>query len=174
MASVAQLNFGVRLDSVDRIIEAQTHLSRRFRTDIVNSGVVFLAAATEAFLEEIYKEAAELIFSGMTEKEFKAFFEATVKKFHNASLIKTELLYFNLGLAWALQGISWPGFSNQHFRESWESFFTTRNRLVHGALIAVPLSDLRRWRNMVERFVPLFENRLEGHVLATTNRPSGW
>ena len=63
MSSAARINFEARLEAVDRLSEARKELSRRFREPLINASVVFLAAATEAFLEDLYEEAAALILS---------------------------------------------------------------------------------------------------------------
>lgn len=174
MPSAARDDFATRLDFVDRIIEAHSLLPRRHHMALVNAGVVFLAAATEAFIEELYEEAAGLIFAGMTEKEFKALFKATSERFHTASVQNTEFLYFNLGMAWALNGLSWRSFSNATLRKVWTEFFETRNRVAHGAHVPVTVAKLHRWRNMLERFVPLFEQKVATHVETMSKRRPSW
>ena len=109
MSSAARINFEARLEAVDRLSEARKELSRRFREPLINASVVFLAAATEAFLEDLYEEAAALIFSGMTAGEYKNLFEETSKRFHTASVAKTEFLYFHLDMEWAFKGLNWLG-----------------------------------------------------------------
>lgn len=174
MPSAARADLAVRLEAVDRIVEAHGLLGRRHRGALVNAAVVFLAAATEAFIEELYQEAAYRVFAGMSNREFSALFEQTSRRLHNASVVKIELLYFNLGMRWALRGLSWRGFSNETLRENWDDFFTTRNRVAHGARITVPLAALNRWRNMLERFVPIFEGKVATHIAKITQIPPPW
>ena len=170
MPSAASINFAGRLEVVDRIVEAYGLLGRRQRPALVKAGIVFLSAATEAFIEELYQEAAFRIFAGMSEKEFKALFALTSERLHNASVMKTELLYINLGMRGALRGLSWQGFANEKLRREWDAFFTMRNRVVHGANVSVPFSHLRRWRVIIETVVPIFEEKVANHTEVLTHR----
>ena len=154
------MNFEARLEAVDRLAEARKELTGRFQVPLVNAGAVFLAAATEAFVEELYKEAVELVFPGMTAKEFKAFFAETAERFHAASIAKTELLYFHLGMELAFKGLSFSGFTNDFLRSEWKEFLKARNRVAHGAHQIVSVRELNRWRKMLKGFVPVFESRV--------------
>src|SRR5262245_3471246 len=121
MPSAARADFEVRVEVVDRIVEAHGLLGRRHRPALINAGIIFLAAATEAFVEELFEEAARAIFTRMTPRQFDTLFRATSERLHTANVLNTELLYFNLGMPGALAGVSWRRFSNERLREDWDA-----------------------------------------------------
>lgn len=125
MSSAARIDFEARLKAVDQLADARRRLSRRFREPLINASVVFLAAATEAFIEDLYEEAAALIYSGMTLGECQKLFKETSVTFHTASVTNTEFLYFHLGM-------EWTGVPNATLRSEWGAFLKARHQVAHG------------------------------------------
>jgi hypothetical protein len=87
---------------------------------------------------------------------------------------KTEMLFFNLGMPWALKNIRWRKFSNESLRDEINRLTVTRNRIAHGRGDSISLQSLKRWKNMIELFAPQFEAKVSAHILGTTGRNCGW
>lgn len=181
MPSQARNELTIRLKDVDELISAHVALTgggrgrpqKRQGAAIARAGVVLLSAATEAFVEDLFEEAAKIIFVEMPPNDLDRLFKNTSKKLNNADVHKTELLYFNLGMPWALLDLAWKKFTNQTLRKDLNKLIETRGGIAHGRPIAVNLNTLKRWKNMIEMFAPKFEEKVAAHVeKATDNRPA--
>ena len=182
MSSEALQELKTRLRDVDELIGAHKALTggkpgrpaKRQGAAITRAGVVLLCAATEAFVEELFEEAARLVFNGMPDEDIERLFKSTSKRFNNADVHKTEMLYFNLGLPWAVREISWKKFTNDTLREELDKLIAARNKIAHGRNNPVWLQTLRRWKNMVEMFAPRFEKKVGDHVMMMTGNRPAW
>lgn len=182
MPSQALLELKTRLKDVDELISAHTAVTgggrgrpvMRQGAAITRAGVVLLSAATEAFVEDLFEEAAKLIFDIMPDDDLEKLFKNTSKKLNNADVHKTELLYFNLGMPWALRGINWRKFSNETLRKELNKLIETRGSIAHGRGQTVGLRTLRRWKNMIEMFAPNFEIKVADYVSNATGLRPNW
>jgi hypothetical protein len=83
MASEARKDLLLRLKDVDEIYEAHKSLTggeagkppRGQGAALTRAGVVLLAAALEAFVEDLFKEAASFILASNTEEERQDLFK---------------------------------------------------------------------------------------------------
>jgi hypothetical protein len=141
---------------------------------ITRSGIVLLSAATEAFVEDLFEEAASIIFWDMAEDERIHLFRNTSRKLNNADTHKTELLYFNIGLPWILKDISWKKYPNHVLRGDLNKLIDARNKIAHGHGENVRLSMLRRWKNMIEMLAPRLEEKVLDHVCEWTGETPDW
>ena len=182
MTSTALSDLSTRLQDVDELIMAHVAITgggrgrpgQRQGAAVTKAGVVLLAAATEAYVEELFEESAEFIFHELSREELDKLFKNTSGRLNNADTHKIEMLYFNLGLAWALSEIRWKKYSNDTFRKDLNRLIEARNKIAHGKNPTVRLSMLRKWKNMIEQFAPRFESRLAGHIGWMRNEEFSW
>jgi hypothetical protein len=159
----------MRLRDVDELIAAHEALTgggpgkpaKKQGAAITRAGIVLLAAAWEAFVEDHFEEAAPRILGGLGgDQDKKRFFAQTSKRLNNAKVEKVEFLYFNLGLTWVLNGISWQKFSNKILRSEIDELVEARNSIGHGGKKAHRLNELRRWKNMIETLAKKFDTKV--------------
>ncbi len=182
MSSQALQELETRLRDVDELIVAHAALTggqpgrpaQRQGAAITRAGVVLLSAATEAFVEDLFEEAARLVFNGMPAADIDKLFRNTSRRLNNADVHKTEMLYFNLGLPWAVRGLSWKKFPNDTLRAELNKLIGARNGIAHGRGEQVRLQTLRRWKNMVEMFAPRLEAKVADHVETMTGNRPAW
>jgi hypothetical protein len=183
VASNSRSELDRRLADVDELILAHASLTggrvgrprSRQGAAITRAGIVLLAAAMEAYVEDLFEEAASLLWPGASPAELKALLQDTVGRFNNADVRKTELLYFNLGMPWTLSGIHWQKFSNATFKSALNQLVETRNQIAHGrAQPRAQLQQLRRWKEMVRQYALRLEAAVVLHIQRTTGTPPAW
>lgn len=182
MPSNALNELKVRLADVDELIQAHTIVTgggkgkpaKRQGAAITRAGVVLLAAAMEAFIEDLFEEAGNLVFAGLTADERKELYKNTSGKLNNADAFKTNMLYFNLGCPRILSGIRWRKFSNATFIQQLNKFVETRGAIAHGKRPGVTLPQLRRWKTMVGNYAPRLEIAVAEHVHKMTGAKPAW
>lgn len=182
MPSSARVHLLVALADVDEIINAHVALTgggrgrptARQGAAVTRSGVVLLAALFEAFVEDLFEEAADIIYQGWTAAERTQFLKETSERLNNASVFKSNFLYFNLGIPWVFNGIRWQKFTNAIVKAQVDAMVTMRNRIGHGGQPTVQLRTLRYWRNMIANLAPRFEAKVSAEVSRVCGRPTGW
>jgi len=182
MPSNARQELATRLKDVDELIAAHAALTgggrgrpaQRQGAAITRAGTVLLSAATEAFVEDLFEEAARSIFAATTAADLDQLFRNTSKRLNNADVYKTELLFFNLGLAWVLRGLSWRKFPNETLRSELNKLVQTRGSIAHGRPENVKLQMLRRWKNMIEMLAPKLEEKIANHIAQVTGQRPNW
>jgi hypothetical protein len=141
---------------------------------ISRAGIVLLAAAFEAFVEDLFEEAADVVYQGYTDDERKAFLKQTAGRLNNADVFKTNYLYFNLGIPWVFRGIQWQKFANKTLVREINKMVVTRNQVAHGGQPAIGLATMRYWKRMVENLAPRFETKVSAEVERVSDRATGW
>jgi hypothetical protein len=182
MPSTALTELKTRLADVDELILAHTFVTgggagrpaRRQGAAITRAGVVLLAAAMEAFVEDLFVESGELIFVAVPPADRQKLYDQTSKKLNNADTLKTNILYFNLGCPWILGGIKWKKFSNNTFVSSLNKLVENRNQIAHGKRPNVTLPQLRRWKTMLEGYAPRLESAVATHIEKMTGAKPAW
>jgi hypothetical protein len=183
MASAALDELEIRLADVDELITAHGTLTGHRRGRPIESqggaltrgGVLLLYAATELFVENLFEEAAAILFARMTPGQRETLINSTSRRLNSASPFNIEMLYFNLGMRWVLSDIRWNKFSNAKFRKALNNLVAKRHELAHGRWSsAVRLQSLRAWLAMVRRFAPRLEQRVSDELLAATGMRPPW
>lgn len=141
---------------------------------ISRAGIVLLAASFEAFVEDLFEEAADIVYLGWTADERRAFIKQTSKRLNNADVFKTNYLYFNLGIPWVFNGIRWQKFSNPTLIREVNKLVDTRNQVAHGGQPTMRLASVRYWKRMIENLAPRFEAKVSAEVSRVCGRPTGW
>jgi len=183
MPSQARLDLDARLGDVDELIKAHGLITgggvgrpaQRQGAAVTRAGVVLLAAAMEGFVEDLYEEAAKILWPNVSAADRKALFDDTSRRLNNADVRKTELLYFNIGLPWVLGHIRWQKFPNATFKKSLDELVTKRNQIAHGNKQGTAqLGQLRRWKNMVTVYSSRLEAVVAGHIETVTGSAPNW
>jgi hypothetical protein len=184
MPSNAREELHRALADVKQVIDAHGALTgggvgrpgQKLGAPVTRAGVVLLVAATEAFVEDLFREAVDLIWP--THPNRVAFIEATVgvRAFANPSVHKTNMLFFNLGIPWALDSIRWQKRTNKSFVDSLTLLIKRRNEIAHGARprVSVQLRQLRAWQRMVELYAARLEGLVADRIETVTGTRPAW
>jgi hypothetical protein len=148
--------------------------AKRQGAAITRAGVVLLAAAMEAFVEDLFEEAGEIVFSALRSAERTELYRATSRRMNNADVHKTNLLFFNLGAPWILRRVRWQKCSNAQFQTRLNRLVEVRGQIAHGRQPGVRLQELRGWKRMVEKYAEVLEIKVAEHIQTTTGRKVGW
>lgn len=182
MASTSRLELAVRIADVEELISAHGIITGGGRgrpaenqgRAITRAAIVLLAAANEAFIEDLFHEATTKIFPGMSDDEQKNLFGNTTKKLNTASVQNIEMLYFNLGMPFVLKDFKWQGFSNKQFRKKFNRLIEVRGSIAHGRPQAASLQSLKSWKSMIECFAIRFEQRVANNIRNIAGTHPGW
>jgi len=182
LTSQARLELETRLRDVDELISAHGALTggtpgrpkERQGAAVTRAGVVLLAAATEAFVEDLFEESARLLWPKAGKRQLDDLFEKTTRRLNNANVANTQLLLFNLGLPWALDRVRWQNFPNATFKKSLDGLISARNKIAHGEQPGVRLGQLRRWRRMVAHYGERLERLLGEHIETVVGKAPSW
>jgi HEPN superfamily RiboL-PSP-like protein len=179
--STARTQLSTRLADVERLVEVYRGLpgsnaKGRKRTHgpaVTRAGFMLLYAALEAFVEELYEEAGNLIFSSLPAADRKALYDQTSEKLNTANVHKTNLLYFNLGIPWLLRDIRWQKFSNATFQAWLNRLVEVRGQIAHGRMPHLSFSQLSANRARLAKYAEVLERRVADYIEERTeNRPT--
>ncbi|MEX2211118.1 MAG: HEPN domain-containing protein [Gaiellaceae bacterium] len=144
---------------------------------VTRAGVVLLVAATEAFIEDLFAEAAHKMWPG--DRRLKDYLETIVtgdRAFANPSVKKTNDLFFGLGMPWVLDSIRWQKRTNKSFKESLTLLIKRRNQIAHGSKPrpSVQLRQLRAWHRMIAVYAERLESLVAARIEAVTGHRPNW
>jgi len=178
MPSQAASTLAERLKDFDEILAARNHFcpkgagrpAQRKGRALLRAGTVMLAAALEAYAEDIFDAGVDLVFAAATEDERKSLRKNTSERLNNASVFKVNLLYFNLGMPWVMQSakLRWRNCTNESVRATLDAIITARNQIAHGADAGVTKPKAKRWRNFADQFPKKFDEIVADHIEART------
>ena len=167
-----------RLADFDELIHARDAIcpagagrpAQRRGAAVIRSSVVLLAASFEAYVEEVYDAAVDLIFAGASQADRDQLKEDTSRRLNIASVFKVNRLFFNIGIPWIMQHnqVHWQKFSNQSVRDTLDELVRTRNRIAHGNLVSVRKPTAVKWRGFVERLADQIDAIVGTHVTQRT------
>lgn len=180
MASAARNAFQHRITDVEEIIRAHgivTGNARGRRHEgqaLTKAGIVLLAAAAEAFFEDLFNESLRLIYPNLSENQIKEIVQDTSGRLNNASVKNVNLLYLHLGMPLALDGISWRNSSNETVKRKITAMVKARNRIAHGAITQYYLANLRTWKINLDRLSEHLERKLARHIGQVVGEQPEW
>lgn len=182
MPSIPLTDFTARLGDVDEILQARDAIcppgagrpAQRRGAAVLRGAVVLLSAALEAYVEDVYDRAVDLLFAGQPNADRQALKNDTSGRMNNASPFKVNRLYFNVGMEWILQDpkLHWQKFNNQRVQETLGDIVTARNRIAHRAVHSVRKPTVVKWRTYAERMTRIFDEVVSDRIeLRTGTRP---
>ena len=161
MTSIARQELTRRLKDFDEIIQARDAIcptgagrpANRQGQAVVRGGVVLLSASFEAYVEELFDDAVDLIYASATGGDRNSLKNDTSGSLHNASVFKVNRLFFNIGIPWIMshQRVRWQKFTNSRVREELGNLITSRNDIAHGTDITVAKPTAVKWRGIIEK-----------------------
>lgn len=133
---------------------------------IIRSSVVMLSAAFEAYVEELFDEAADLIFASAAKSDLNELKKDTSEKLNNASTFKVNRLFFNLGIPWIMQHprVRWQKFSNQSVQEELNRIIKARNSIAHGGNKSVHKATALKWKGVIQKLSDRLDLLVAEHV----------
>jgi hypothetical protein len=182
MTSQAAITLASRLNDFDEILAARDQIcptgagrpANSQGAALLRAGTVMIAAALEAYVEDIFDAGIDLIFASASPAERKSLKNNTSERLNNASVFKVDLLYFSLGVPWVTQSdkLCWQNCSNPSVRDTLDEIIVARNKIAHGADAKVTKPKALRWRDFADQFPKKFDVIVADHVeLKTGARP---
>lgn len=170
------------LSDVQEVINAHSALNgggagrpaQRQGQATTRAGVVLLCAAMEQFLEDLFEEAAPLIYPTATQAELDRLFQGTTRRLNHPGLHQVTVMYFSIGMNHPFNTISWRKMNNASFRNKYDDFLQMRGRIAHGRRPNVRLQTLRLWKSMVEQLSVGLERLVCEHILRRTGNAPNW
>ena len=167
MSSVARTELDRRLKDFDELMHARDQVcssgagrpAQQQGQAIVHGSVVLLAAAFEAFVEELYEEAVDIVYAHADANDIAQLRKNTSRRMNNADSFKVNHLFFNVGIAWIMKmpRIRWQKFSNQKVQETVNKVVVAHNEVAHGKNPGLRKSQAANWRDFVERIADRLE-----------------
>lgn len=189
MPSQAMVDFKSRLDDVDKLIATYKvvtgyQVGRPPKAKqvavlqgeaVIRAAVVFLCAAIEGFVEELFEESAVLLSPGLKRSELKKrLFSQTTERLNTPNVDNTNRLYGHLGILWILDKISWQKFTNKAARTWINTLVSKRGDIAHGKKPVVKRETLDRWRKSAEKYAKSIEKQMKMHIEEMTGTVPGW
>ena len=161
MSSIARTELNRRLKDFDELMHARDQVcpngagrpAQRQGQAIVHGSVVLLSAAFEAFVEELYEEAVDVVYAHADPSDILQLKKNTSHRMNNADTFKVNHLFFNIGIAWIMKmrRIRWQKFSNSKVQKTLNKMIEARNAVAHGKNPGLRKSQAVNWRSFVER-----------------------
>jgi hypothetical protein len=128
----------------------------------------------EVFIEDLFEEAAPLIYPAASPNELNMLFSQTSERLNHPSIQKVTVLYFSIGMNHPLSQIRWKKMSNAAFQRNYAEFLNRRGQVAHGRQPPIRLQTLRGWKNMVENFSQRLEALTATHIENQTGVRPAW
>ena len=161
MPSNARTSLDKQLRDFDELIHARDTIcpngagrpAQRQGAAIIRAGVLILSAAFEAYAEDVYEEAVDLVYVQWPESKRKELKKDTSQKMNNASVYKLNNLFIHIGVPWIMdsQKLRWQKFSNSSVQDTLGQLISARNKIAHGRPKTVQKPTAKKWRNFVSK-----------------------
>lgn len=178
MPSQHLADFKMKLLDFDEIISARDAIcpagagkpAQRKGAAVIRGGVVLLSAAFEAYVEDVFDQAIDTLYSAQPESDRKALKKETSGKLNNASSWKVNLLYATIGLPWIMSDptFHWQKFTNASVQKTLDDVITARNRIAHRGSFTVRRDTAVKWRGFLEKLTERFDCRIRDYLLQRT------
>lgn len=182
MPSPARNELQRSLADVEELINAHAaltgghpgRLAARQGEAVTRAAVVLLCAAMEVYFENLFKDAAELIYSDATAEERNRLYRNTTGRLNHPSLDNVTFMYFSLGLSHPFNKVHWQKMSNVSFKTHYQKLLEARGQVAHGQRPPVRLATVRSWKNIVDYTAWCFDRILAEHVRWMTGTRPNW
>ncbi|WP_436357458.1 HEPN domain-containing protein [Brevundimonas sp. CEF1] len=143
----------------------------RVGSSLLRASTTLISAALQAEIEDTFKAALPLTFDHFNQDELERYW-SDCKGWGNPNPHNVRRLFFRLGFADALDGLSWKKCSNATVITKLDTINQVRNRIAHGQPLTVNNQEFRltspvvhSWRafagQFVSRFRPLILDQYE-------------
>jgi hypothetical protein len=141
----------------------------RTGASINRSCIVMLSALLQAYVEEVFKEAARRAFPvlGANEPDFESYWKQ-MKEWGNPNDSNITRLFLKIGIIDVFAGLSWQGTTTAEIRLKLDHLNQLRNRIAHGsrqltinnAQYSLSLAKVRMFRNFADNFGARFSEHV--------------
>ena len=158
--------------AVERILEAHSTIARQAappdagyrwhsesREALLNAGVVLLVSYLQAYVEAVFKEAAERAYPAVSKPDLNGIVKGATRQFHNPSPSNIDRLFLSVGAPRVTYGASWQRWPNQRVRKALKDLVDARHRIAHGTQtkdswrhFSTTKKELQQWHRLVVRF----------------------
>lgn len=111
-----------------------------------------ISAALQTEVEETFKVALPLTFDHFTAEEQERYWQDCKKSWGNPNPQNVRTLFFRIGFADALDGLSWQKCTNANVIATLDAINQVRNRIAHGQPLTVNGNPFRLTRPTVARW----------------------
>lgn len=189
MKSSAYLKLMVLLQELDLIIgclprrvrgrpRQQLRLSTNQKRDaLCKAVVIMLAAALEAYCEDLCKACNSYLKShlgGLDADDYKII-DRSINNSHGANNEHVTKLFSLVGIPWiTYESVGWQNKTPEEVRKQLRLLATTRNKIAHGAPVAVSEPRVRSHRDFVFRLAGRLEVISGRHLATRTSTSAPW
>lgn len=176
MASPHLAKLKQRLQEVDEIIAARDAIcpsnagrpAKKQGAAVISGGTVLLAALLEGYLEELFEDCLDTLYSNIPTNERNNLKNRTSRRNNSANPNQVNTPFFYLGVPWVMQSdrLRWRKMSNRDVRERLQALSKARNQLAHGGSRSVRKQTLVSWRRFVERLAERLDEIAANHIAA--------
>ena len=131
---------------------------------ISRAAIVIIVANLEVFIEDCFEAAAIKFYNPADPKELAVLFSQTSEKLNHPSLLKVDLLFFNVGISHISGHIRWASQSNANFKKKYSALLDLRGRIAHGRKPNVRLNYVRQCVAFVKKFAERLEANVNNHM----------
>ena len=138
----------------------------RVGASLLRASTALISAALQTEVEESFKAALPLAFPHFNGAQRDAYWESC-KKWGNPNPANIKSLYFRIGLADPMSGLSWQKCNNANVISTLDAINQVRNRVAHGQPLTVNGQPFRLTRPVVARwraYAEVFSARFRPHI----------
>lgn len=139
----------------------------RVGASLLRASTALISAALQTEVEGIFRDALPRAFPHFSDAQCKDYWD-TCKKWGNPNPANIRSLFFRIGLAEPLNGLSWQKCKNVNVIETLDAINQVRNRIAHGQTLTVNGKQFRLTRPVVQRwraYAEVFSARFRPHIL---------
>lgn len=139
----------------------------RVGASLLRASTALISAALQTEVEESFKVAVPRAFAHFNPAQQADYWESC-KKWGNPNPANIKSLFFRIGLADPLGGLSWQKCNNATVISTLDAINQVRNRIAHGQPLTVDGQPFRLTRPVVARwraYAEVFSARFRPHIL---------
>ena len=182
MTSQARIDLTAQLADFDEVMEARDEIcpsgagrpARRRGAACIRGAVLLLAAAFEAYVEDVFNLAVDLLLSDHPHDQRKQLKKNTSGRLNNAEPFKVNMMFFHIGVPWIMghTKLRWQKFNNDSVQSTLKELVLARNTIAHGKPKIVRKPTAVKWRSFVDRLADKIDEVVADRVeKATGIRP---
>lgn len=157
--------------------QAQRQAVNQQRDALCKAALIMLSAALEAYCEGLCKDCNDYLknhLGGLDPEDYKVI-ERSIQNSHGANNDHITKLFSLVGISWiTYKQVGWQNKSPEEVRKELRLLAGTRNKIAHGASVAVSERKVRSHRDFVFRLAGRLESLTGRHLGQRTNTTAPW
>ncbi len=164
-------NIGGNIGKISDVIESlvtDPGKGRRKEVEPLNrSAFVLLCAHLQGFIEDLHKEAANIILAGRVNNIDNVVKQAKLGNANpHADII--EKMFNGIGIFEVMDDIVWQKTSNKSVRKRLTDYITIRNRVAHGNQESISKQKVVQFKDFVERLAQKLDEKINSQIKSFT------